>query len=249
MGIVIDIIVIGIVVVSAMIAYHKGFIKTFFGFVSTILAVVLACIFSGNLATYLNEETNINEWIATSILSLGGQEQSGENFEDSTVEIIEESGELIISGENESLTAIDNNDEDISMNMSTMVESLPDMLDEMFNLEEIKEDAVITIVYKLANIVINVFSWIIIYVGTKVILLIVMIVFNGIMSLPFLKEINNIAGLVIGIFMGLFRVYFILAIIYFMSNIVNIEWIVGSINQSMITAFMYNSNLLMMLIF
>ena len=49
--------------------------------------------------------------------------------------------------------------------------------------------------------------------------------------------------------MGIFRVYFILAIIYFVSNIANIANIVSAINTSTLVAQMYNNNLLINLIF
>ena len=68
MGTIIDIVALLIVIVAAGFAYYKGFVKTFFGFVSTILAVILACVFCGTLATYIKENTGVDEFIINSII-------------------------------------------------------------------------------------------------------------------------------------------------------------------------------------
>ena len=39
MGLIIDIVAICFLIVSALVAYYKGFVKTFFGFVSVVLSI------------------------------------------------------------------------------------------------------------------------------------------------------------------------------------------------------------------
>lgn len=225
MGIYIDIAAALIVVVAAAVAYFKGFVKTFFGFVSTILAIALACMFCKTLATYIKDNTEIDDFIMKSIISINGESSGDTN---------DESKPTVEDSENTSIS---------------IAESIPNTLNEMFGLDEMKEEATTNIVNKITDIAINILSWLIIYAVTRIVLLILTLIFDGIMSLPILKTINNLAGLVLGAIMGIFRVYFILAIVYFVSNIVNIAGVVNAISMSTVVSQMYNNNLLINLIF
>lgn len=225
MGIYIDIAAALIVVVAAAVAYFKGFVKTFFGFVSTILAIALACMFCKTLATYIKDNTEIDDFIMKSIVSINGESSGDTN---------EESEPTVEDSENTSIS---------------IAESIPNTLNEMFGLDEMKEEATTNIVNKITDIAINILSWLIIYAVTRIVLLILTLIFDGIMSLPILKTINNLAGLALGAIMGIFRVYFILAIVYFVSNIVNIAGVVNAISMSTVVSQMYNNNLLINLIF
>ena len=229
MGIYIDIIAALIIVIAAAVAYFKGFVKNFFGFISTILAIALACLFCKTLATYIKENTEVDDFIMKSIISINGG-MSGDTADD----IVGDTSSGDYGEDNTSLS---------------LAESIPNTLNEMFGLDKIKEEATTNIVNKITDIVINILSWLIIYAVTRIVLLILTLVFDGIMSLPILKTINNLTGLVLGAIMGIFRVYFILAIIYFVSNIANIANIVSAINTSTLVAQMYNNNLLINLIF
>lgn len=231
MGIYIDIVAVLIVIIAATVAYFKGFVKTFFGFISTILAIALACLFCKTLATYIKENTEIDDFIMRSIISINSE----------TSVDGEASGDDVNNEKNENSAE--------STTSVSLAEYIPNTLNEMFELDKIKEDATANIVNKITDIVINILSWLIIYAVTRIVLLILTLVFDGIMSLPILKTINNLAGLALGAIMGIFRVYFILAIIYFISNIANIAGIVEAINMSMLVANMYNNNLLINLIF
>lgn len=225
MGTIIDIVALLIVIVAAGFAYYKGFVKTFFGFVSTILAVILACVFCGTLATYIKENTGVDEFIINSIISINGQESG--DLQEADTNVVKESGD----------------------SLTNIIDSLPNTLNNMIGLDKIKEEATTNLVNKIADIAINIMSWIIIYAVVRIVLAIVTLVCDGIMSLPLLKTVNNLAGLALGAIMGLFRIYFILAVVYFISNIVNVSGIVNAIGMSTFVSQMYNNNLLIKLIF
>lgn len=220
MGIIIDIIAVLIIVIAAIVAYVKGFVKTFFGFVSSILAIVLACMFCGTLSTYIKDNTEIDDFIKDSIISIN--ELNNDKVED---------------------------DENSNEKSDTLADTIPNTLNDLIGLDELKEEATTTIVNKICDIAINILSWLIIYAIVRIVLMLLMVVFDGIMSLPILKTVNNLAGLILGAIMGIFRVYFVLAIVYFISNIANISGFVEVINNSTVVAQMYNHNLLINLIF
>lgn len=227
MGILIDLIAIAFLVVSALVAYYRGFVKTFFGFVSVILAILFACCFSKSLAMHIKETSEMDEWIIESITEIGNQ---GEG--------VIESGEDVDSVED-----LKNND------FIGFINDLPESVSDVLDIEESKNIALLNIATKISDVVINIFSWIIIYFIVRVIVAVITVIFDGIMSIPILKSINNLAGLVIGIFVGIFRIYLFLAIIYFISNITNVLIFVNVIQTSGIINAMYSNNLIINLIF
>lgn len=220
MGMVIDIIAILIIVIAAIIAYVKGFVKTFFGFISSILAIVLACMFCNTLSVVIKDNTEIDDFIRDSIISIN--EANNEKNEE---------------------------DEESEAKSESFADTIPNTLNDLMGLDELKQEATTTIVNKICDVAINILSWLIIYAIVRIVLMILMVVFDGIMSLPILKTVNNLAGLILGAVMGVFRVYFVLAIVYFISNIANISGLVAVINTSTLTAQLYNHNLLINLIF
>lgn len=236
MGIIIDIVAVLVILICAAIAYLRGFVKTFFGFISMILAIVLACVFCKQLATSIKQNTQVDEWISENIILISASTTNNE--ENEATEEINKGENVEVSGDTKS-----------TINISNAINNLPDTLNEAIGLHEIKKNATQTIATKITDVVISIFSWIIIYGITRIVLAIITVIFNGIMNLPLLKEINNIAGLVIGIIMGFFRIYFVLAIVYFISNIINISGLVNIIGTSTMVASMYNNNLLINLIF
>ena len=226
MGFFIDLIALIVIVISAGIAYYKGFVKTFFGFISTIVAIILACILCKFVATQIKDLTEIDEWIITSIQSIEFKEAENEEFSSDS--------SMIESGDSTLVSFID---------------TLPNYVTESLDFEETKNNLKNSIALKISDTVINIISWLLIYVVVRVILLIITIIFDGIMSIPFLKTINNLAGLFLGAMMGIFRIYLTLAIIYFISNLIDITSLIIAIQSSMVVSHMYNSNLLISLIF
>ena len=244
MGLVLDIIAIVFLIISALLAYHKGFVKTFFGFISVILAILLASCFSKPLATYIKDSTEMDEWIIESIVNIANNQDeepkeytilSGENI----------SGEILIEKEVPD-TEMQNSFNGTFINF---VETLPDTVGNMVDLDDIKNQTISNISIKISDVVINIFAWIIIYFAVRLIVAVITVIFDGIMSIPILKSINNLAGLIIGVIVGIFRIYLTLAIIYFISNIIGSTFFVDFIQTSSLVNAMYNNNLIINLIF
>lgn len=249
MGIAVDLIALAIVVICAAVAYFRGFVKTFFGFISVIVALVLAFFFYKPLGVYIKDSTDIDDWVYESIVSLN-KEKTKEELPEAHIILSTESGENT-SGE-EKVTD-ETKDATISEKLMGMVDSLPtsinDSLNASLNLNEKKEQLVMNIATKVSDIVVNILAWVSLFVGIRIILLILMLIFDSLMQLPGLKEVNNVFGLILGAIMGIFRVYLILAIIYFISNVAQIDAVVDGIQDSMVVSHLYNNNILINLIF
>ena len=70
-------------------------------------------------------------------------------------------------------------------------------------------------------------------------------IFGAIASLPIIKQIDKLGGLIYGIIEGLLIIYIILAILSF----VDVQEIQLAIKSSYITSILYNNNLLLLLLF
>lgn len=247
MSMIIDIIGVCIIAVAAFSAYKKGFVKTFFGLITVILAIVLATSFHKTLAAYIKDTTDLDEWISgalsDSFSNIGEDVNSGNltssaSSASSTQDVFSELG-----------TSIDTSALNGFMGGENIFSTLPDVVGDKLGVNEFKENMSSNITTSVADTAINILSWVILYIGIQIILNIVVAILDGVMSLPLLREINNIAGLAIGIVMGVFRIYIILAVIYFISTVANIYPIINAIGSSSMIASMYNNNLLLKIIF
>lgn len=245
MGLIIDIIAIAFVLISSFVAYKKGFVKTFFGFISVILAVLVACCFSKPVANHLKASTEIDEWIIQSVTSIGENSESLNEKEYTILSGDNISGEIVIEKENSS----EESENIFNGEIVTFIEDLPEVVGNVVDIEEMKNQTISNVSIKIADVVISILAWIIIYFAVRIVVAVVAAIFDGIMSIPILKSINNLAGLVIGFVMGIFRIYLLLAIIYFISNIINTAFFINIIQTTSIINAMYNNNLIINLIF
>ncbi len=227
---IVDIIGIIIVLICAFIAFKKGFVKTFFGFISTFVAIILAFTLCNTGVMIIKQNTDIDEWIENTL----------------TVSLKIEQKEEISGDSNEEPTVSDEDNKNI---LENVFENLPENIQSMVGFEEYKENTKKTIVASATEVILKILSWIIIYVLVRLLLLVVCLICNGIMNIAFLKQINNLAGLILGVILGLFRVYIILAVISFLVAVVPLEGVVELIKSSMIISLMYENNILISLIF
>lgn len=221
----IDAIGIIIIFICAIVAFKKGFVKTFFGFVSTFVAIALAFALCNTGVKIIQNNTQIDEWIETTLQS------------------------ALNSSKDENDEQEINDDVDDQDLVKETFENLPENIKNFVGLEEYKENAKSVVIENAKEIILKILSWIIIYLLVRIILFIICLVFDGIMSIPFLKQINNLIGLVLGIVLGLFRIYVVLALISFFVTIVPMTPVVDAIKASLIISVMYENNLLVSLIF
>lgn len=225
---ILDIIGIVVVLFSTIIAFKKGFVKTFFSFASTFVALILAFSLCNIGVKILKENTKIDEWLTETLTTSLNQNNNEQAIDVETKKDV---------------------DDQNSNEFTKGLESLPEDLKNMLNMEEYKENAKNAIIQNSIEIILKILSWVIIYVVARIILMIICIVFNGIMSIPFLKQINNLAGLGVGFILGIFRIYLILAFVSFVASVVSIDSVMNLIRSSMILSVMYENNILLSLIF
>lgn len=111
--------------------------------------------------------------------------------------------------------------------------------------DETKEDATVAIANSIAETIINIMVILILFIVIRIILFFIKFIFSAITELPIIKQIDKVGGFVYGVLEALLIVFVILAIISF----VNIPELQLAIKSSILTSFLYNNNILLMLFF
>ncbi len=112
-------------------------------------------------------------------------------------------------------------------------------------IEETEEDATTAIANNVAEIIINIIVLVILFIVIRIILFFIRFIFSAITELPIIKQIDKLGGFIYGLLEALLIVFVILAIISF----IDIPELQLAIKTSIITSFLYNNNLLLMLFF
>ncbi len=90
---------------------------------------------------------------------------------------------------------------------------------------------------------------IILFVVVRIALNILKLVMSGIAELPILKQFNELGGTLYGVLRGVLVVYVILAIMFFMSSVGNIEFITKLIDTSILSKILYTNNIILNILF
>ncbi len=219
-----DIVVILVIGIAVFSGYKKGFIKTSFGILSFILAIVLTFMFYKPVMVYLKDNTQIEEWITEYLYNI----DFGDNFNNTN----------------------DDTDEPDSENKGeSFLSNLPQVVIEMLELDKYKDDLKADIIQKIVDFAMKLLAIIIVYISAKLLLTIVVLVLNSIFKLPVLKQFNELLGLIVGFVLGLIHVYVILAIVALVSSMPVAEGLTNLVNNSLFARILYNNNLLIQILF
>ncbi|MCI8700415.1 MAG: CvpA family protein [Clostridia bacterium] len=101
----------------------------------------------------------------------------------------------------------------------------------------------------IAERVISIGTMIILFIATRLVLILLTLVSNVITNLPIIKQFNELGGVIYGIVRGLIVVYALLAIAFFIVSMSSNINITNAIDSSFITKFMYSHNILLNIIF
>ena len=137
----------------------------------------------------------------------------------------------------------------ISESGENYIENLPQLVVDMIGLEEIKENAKVTIINKIVDFALKLLSIIIVYILAKIILYLIVLILDSVAQLPVLKQFNELFGLLLGGILGLIQIYTICAIIAFVSSMPSMNGIGIIINDSAFAHVFYNNNLLLQMLF
>lgn len=219
MAIIIDLIVIALLVLSTYVGYKKGLIGVAFKIVSFAIAIVITLILFKPISNYIIKHTEFAKTIETTIT----QKLENENIE------------------NGKLQKEDTN--------------LPNVVVDYINGEVGKtinqaKDTVITEVAKsLSETIINFIVIIALFIITRLLLIFAKTLLEAVSELPIIKQFNETGGIIYGILRGILVVYIILGVISLILPMVDKTTILGAINSTFLTKFLYNNNIILMIFF
>lgn len=261
---VIDVIVIAIILLSVFLGYKKGFVKTALHFVSFFIAIGLALVFYKPLAVILMENTQIDDWIIENItvsskeqeeLSTENTENIRENIEEMPKEIEGEENTENKLEETAGEEAAENRLEETEgvanpeTNFLELFQNLPEVLKEKFSVEDLANQAKEEFAYQISELIMNLLSLMIIYIVVKVTLAVAVLVLDGIMQFPILKQLNEVCGMALGAVLGFIQVYIAFAVITFISSVCDISWVIGAIKASAFASVLFENNIIIHLLF
>ena len=99
----------------------------------------------------------------------------------------------------------------------------------------------------ISKAIINISCIIIVFIISKLVLLLFRFIGDLIAKLPLIKQVNQAGGFLYGLLKGFVIIYGTLAIIAIISPIININNFINIINNTIITNIMYNNNIILIL--
>ena len=111
-----------------------------------------------------------------------------------------------------------------------------------------KESIVNSTAREVSITIVKAGTWIILFIVARILLVCLRFITGLIAKLPVIKQFNKLGGIVYGVFEGLIIVYVMLAVISFISPMINGN-LTNTIEESYIGSKMYNNNLFFNIIF
>lgn len=96
----------------------------------------------------------------------------------------------------------------------------------------------------ISKTIVNISCVLIVFIISKLILLLFKFGADLIAKLPIIKQFNSIGGFAYGLVKGFIFIYIVLALVALLAPIANINNFINIINSSIITNIMYNNNLI-----
>ncbi len=219
MSIIIDLVIVAIIALCILIGYHKGLTGSLLKIVSFLLALVIAFILFKPVSNFIIEKTNLDENLEQSIKQSFLKENEQKSEE------------------------------------KTTEENMPDVITNYINeaVENAGNEAKTAIVESTARnvaiIIINIIVAIGLFIVARIILIFVKGLANLITKLPVIKQFDKLGGIVYGLLQSLVIIYIALAVISFISPMLNNASFITELQSSHIGSTMYNNNLLLKIIF
>lgn len=220
MAILLDLIVIAIILLSTFLGYKKGLIGVAFKIISFFIAIIITLVLYKPVTNFIIENTTWDETIETTIY----QKVAGTPVEE---------GEKI-----------DKEETDLP---GVVVNYINNGIDNTVN--QTKENIAQMVAQNLSQSLIQILTMVSIFIITKLLLLFAKVILEAISELPIIKQFNESGGIIYGILRGFIIIYIILALASFILPMINQTTILVHIEHSIITKFLYNHNLILMLFF
>lgn len=221
MGIILDIILFTVFVLSVFTGYKKGLIGVVFNLCAFLLAIIITWILYTPITNAVIKNTEIDEKIMNAIVEKGVIKNT-ENVKDGKDEKKEQEQNSV--------------DKYIQQYVTTPITNTTN---------DVVEESAKVISEKVVAIGVA----IVLFVIVRICLFFLKFIIEGIAKLPIIKQFNKAGGIVYGAIRGMFIIYIFLAILFFVMSVNNSGTIANLINTSLISKYLYANNLILNIIF
>ena len=116
-------------------------------------------------------------------------------------------------------------------------------------IDEAKNSLVETVSKPIAKNVIGIAVIIILFIGSRIILIVLKTFTDIVSKLPIIRQFNEFAGLIYGLVTGLILIYTILAMAFFIISVSGNTTIKTAIDTSYVTKYLYDNNIILKFLF
>ena len=217
MGIIIDLILLIIVILNAIIGYKKGLIKVAFNIFAFLIALITTLILVKPVSHLIIKNTTIDENIKNIIIN------NNELKNDDQI--------------------IENTDEDNQQKNNIFIQKyIEKVITEKTN--EAKNKAVEIVADNISMKAVELFVAIALYIIIRIIIMFLSFLSDTISQIPLIKQFNEFGGIIYGLLKSAVIIYLILTIIFIICSIKGNLFISDAIEESYITKFLYNNNII-----
>ncbi len=221
---ILNIAIIIFVLISIIVGYKRGFTDTVLRLAGGIIALVLAFLLQNSVANFITNQTGMDKQIAE------GVKKSVTN--------------MLIKEDKQPSTSDDKNSS-VVMNSKSFLEKYEEMKKASGEERTTKIDEWSM---SIARFVVKGISFIAIFIIVSLLVMIVRLILGGIMELPVLHQLDEVAGLGAGFILAIIELLVVFSIISFISPLEIMSGINNLIESSSIARFIYNNNFLVTII-
>lgn len=212
MGIILDVVLLAVLLLSIFMGYKKGLIKVVFNLCAFLVAIIITWVLYTPVTNLVLEHTDFDENIKEIIVEKGVIKVDEKDEKDDTVSgYIKEYVTVPATGKAN----------DAIEKAATVV-----------------SEKVVAIVVAIA-----------LFIVVRLLLILVSFLADALAKLPLIKQCNKAGGIVYGVIRGMFIIYIVLAILFFIMSVNNSGVIADTINSSIVSKYLYAHNIILDIIF
>lgn len=235
----IDIIIVGIIAITIIMAMQRGFVRTILGTLGFALALVVALAFRSPVSTAMQNSV-IGDKMAEVVHSAIDSTVTEANYEKIFSDKVKEDEDAESSLERVfNLFGAEDKFESIQSSYADWREH---------GLERVRTNLKNTLTKPGVRLCCNALAYLVLFIGARILIKIIEIILDKVVALPVLRQANKMLGAVAGIILAVFRVFllcFTLKLILPLASSAGLDWI-ASIDpaNSVLYRFFENGNFL-----
>lgn len=223
-----DLVLIGIITASVLIAKRRGFLKSSYTVLSLIISAVLIVTLQQPFTDYLISSSlgqTVREKVEKQVMGTAQEEME-------EIESTEDEEAAVKVGE--------------MMGLPTF---LMDFLDEKLAkqaeaVETMKNDALEVLTDTVTEVILKIASIILLFLAVRLGVYLLLHLLDILFKLPLLHGVNSFLGMIIGAVNGLLIVYILCALMMLLAPTESLSVIGDTVNNTLIVKYFYNNNLL-----